>query len=161
MTVGESALKITLSKLEGTLIMATKRPRSAEILAQIHPAIRRASRARATEPHATCAFYETRRHALRVTLTSGADFTLLIPAIPALSAAKPAQLSKVRVGNAGGALHWDALDISIPVGSLGRLLPGTRAILQAAVAVAGATRSPAKAAASRQNGALGGRPRKV
>jgi len=60
----------------------------------------------------------------------------------------------------GLGLHWERLDVDASVPGLLAGLFGTRAWLDRQRATrAGTTRSPARAAATRRNGAKGGRPR--
>jgi len=70
-------------------------------------------------------------------------------------------LAEVAVLGLGLGLHWERLDVDASVPGLLAVLFGTRPWLdRQRAARAGATRSPAKAAAARRNGAKGGRPRK-
>ena len=68
------------------------------------------------------------------------------------------QLAAVEILGNGYGLHWEALDADISVPGLLAGIFGTKAYM---ARLAGRTKSPAKAAAARANGAKGGRPRKV
>ena len=71
-------------------------------------------------------------------------------------------LAGVVVDGHGFDLHLPALDADLHVPALVAGVLGTRAWMTRELArVAGRATSPAKAAASRSNGAKGGRPRKV
>jgi hypothetical protein len=67
-------------------------------------------------------------------------------------------LAAVEILGNGYGLHWEALDADISVPGLLAGIFGTKAYM---ARLAGRTKSPAKAAAARANGAKGGRPRKV
>ena len=133
-----------------------------EIAAQSVAARRRGALAMKLEPHAVSATYDSGRRAYVILLTNGASFTIPLDRIPsrALHAATDAQLAEVDVGPVGEALHWESLDEDVSVMGLARLVFGPRVITRAAASLAGSVTSPAKAKASRENGKLGGRPRK-
>jgi len=67
-------------------------------------------------------------------------------------------LSAVEILGAGYGLHWEALDVDVSVPGVLAGLFGTRAFM---ARQAGRVSSVKKAAAARENGAKGGRPRKV
>ncbi|MBM3270213.1 MAG: DUF2442 domain-containing protein [Candidatus Sericytochromatia bacterium] len=97
--------------------------------------------------------------ALALTLNSG--FQCLVPVAPAseLAGASAEQLAKVEVTPLRNALAWVDLDVSIYVpGLLAEIL----GLVDPAAAgrKGGASRSAAKAAAVRENGKNGGRPRR-
>jgi Protein of unknown function (DUF2442) len=78
-----------------------------------------------------------------------------------LERASDAELAQVEVLGLGLGLHWERLDVDLSVPGLLAGLFGTKAYIdRQRAARAGATSSPAKAAAARRNGAKGGRPRK-
>jgi hypothetical protein len=67
-------------------------------------------------------------------------------------------VAEVAVQGQGYGLHWESLDLDLSVPGLMADLFGTRAYM---ARKAGKATSEAKAAASRRNGAAGGRPKKV
>lgn len=132
----------------------------AQVLAQIPAARARALRAQTREPHAATAAYDRTTRRVRIGLTNGAEFSVAVALVPELRGASEDALSAVEVGPAGVGVSWPGLDIDLSVAGLARLVFGVRTVHRAAGAAAGRVRSPAKAAAARQNGARGGRPRK-
>jgi hypothetical protein len=73
-----------------------------------------------------------------------------------------ATLTNVVVEDDGGTIEWPDLDVSFSVAEmLPEYLGLVGAVRSAAARKAGASKTPAKARSSRENGKLGGRPRKV
>ena len=140
--------------------MAKRRTSEAAILVQIPAARAREVRARREGRRAVSAYYDRKSGRVMMELSSGIIFGFPASSIPTLSKATPAQLAAVELSPGGGGLHWEELDadLSVPgllLSAIGRSQkPTERARL------AGQTKSPAKAAASRANGAKGGRPRR-
>ena len=125
--------------------------------AQIDAALNRGARSRALEPRAAAARYDRLNDRVIVDLTNGCAFVFPPRLAQGLEDASPGQLEKIDILGAGYGLHWEALDVDLSVAGLLAGVFGTKAYLASR---AGATRSPAKAAAARVNGAKGGRPRK-
>ena len=138
--------------------MATHRLSDKEILAQIPAATARAKLAQRTEPHAYAAQYDRSDRALHIELTNGASFSLPVDIIPELKSASETELEAIQIGPAGVGLHWEALDADLSVAGLAKLVLGSSALMSAAGTVGGSAKSPAKAAAARNNGLKGGRP---
>jgi hypothetical protein len=109
------------------------------------------------EPRAASARYESSSGRVVVDLTNGATFAFPPKLVEGLAEATNEQLADVEILGAGYGLHWDELDVDISVPGLMAGIFGTRVHMARR---AGQTRSPAKAAAARANGAKGGRPRK-
>ncbi|MFO1208057.1 MAG: DUF2442 domain-containing protein [Amaricoccus sp.] len=78
--------------------------------------------------------------------------------VQGLEDATDSDLAEVEILPQGRGLHWEGRDVDISVPGLVNGIFGTRAHM---ARIAGSARSPAKAAASRANGAKGGRPRKA
>src|SRR5437899_7985241 len=97
-----------------------------------------------------------------IDLTFGGGGSMAIPrkAIPGLERATPATIASVVVSPAGDALSWPVLDVDIYVPGLVERVFGSRLFAAATGRRGGRRRSKAKAAASKANGAKGGRPRK-
>lgn len=141
--------------------MAKVRTARAKILAQIPAARAREARDRRQGRRALSAWYDRRAGRIMMELTSGFVFGFPPKAIRALERATPEQLSAVTLSPGGSALHWEELDADLSVPGLVLSSIDRSDQLSELARVAGRTRSSAKAAAARANGAKGGRPRKA
>ena len=141
--------------------MATRRTPKAEILAQIPAARVRDARARRRGLRAVSARYERASGRVMMELTNGFVFGFPASMIAALASATTSQLAAVELSPGGSALRWDALDVDLSVAGLLLSSIGRSQKLTELARLAGQATSPAKAAASRANGAKGGRPRTV
>jgi hypothetical protein len=122
---------------------------------------RRGKHSLRTEPRARRARYDRRNGRVHVELTNGCSFAFPARNAQGLERACDAELAQVEVLGLGLGLHWERLDVDLSVPGLLAGLFGTKAYIdRQRAARAGATSSPAKAAAARRNGAKGGRPRK-
>jgi hypothetical protein len=126
--------------------------------ADIDAALDRGRALRATEPRAAKARYDRAKGRLVLDLTNGCTFAFPARVAQGLEEATDDQLATVEILGNGYGLHWEALDMDISVPGLLAGIFGTSAYM---ARLAGQSKSPAKAAASRANGAKGGRPRKV
>lgn len=90
-------------------------------------------------------------------LTNGCTFAFPPRLAQGLEAASEDELETVEILGAGYGLHWEVLDVDLSVPGLLTGLFGTKAYMARR---AGQATSPAKAAAARENGRKGGRPRK-
>ena len=131
-----------------------------EIDVQFAAARRRGALAMKLEPHAKTASYDPDSRQIDVGLTNGASFSFPVEWIASLRTATEAQLAEVEVDPVGVGLHWESLDEDLLVIGMARMVFGPRVISRAAASLAGSVRSEAKAKAARENGKLGGRPRK-
>ena len=113
---------------------------------------------RGAEPRAASARYDAASRRIIVDLANGATFAFPPQLAEGLESASPAALADIEILGDGFGLHWEALDVDFTVPGLMAGIFGTRAWM---ARHAGQTRSEAKAAASRANGAKGGRPRKA
>jgi hypothetical protein len=125
--------------------------------AQIAAAEERGRIAAMTEPRAASARYDRRRGRMVIALTNGCSFTFPPRLAQGLEGASDDEIAAFEVLGNGYGLHWEALDVDLSIPGLLAGLFGTKAFM---ARHAGKTRSPAKAAAARANGAKGGRPRK-
>lgn len=119
---------------------------------------------RLTSPHALSVSFDPAACRFTLTLLAGAMVSFSPHQVAELLGAADAQLAGVRLSPSGGALIWDELDVAIAVpGLVMDLVAGVgwqrtyRAMLMREITKA---KSPAKAAAARENGKKGGRPRK-
>ena len=121
----------------------------------------RGERERADGTFAVAARYDAKTDRVVVDLANGAAFAIPASRIEGLAGAVSTALSGVTVEGAGESLHWPALDLDVSVRGLLSGVFGTRAWMAREFArMGGAATSPAKAVASRSNGAKGGRPKK-
>ena len=128
--------------------------------AELAAARRRGAELDRTEPRATGARYDPASGRVIVDLTNGCVFAFPARALQGLAEASDSDLAAVEVTAAGRGLHWDTLDADFTVPGLLMGLFGTQAWMAREQARrAGATTSPAKAQAARENGRKGGRPR--
>lgn len=125
--------------------------------AEIDAAISRGRIEREIEPRAAKARYDRKRGRVVVDLTNGATFAFPPRLAQGLETATDDQLARIEILGHGYGLHWESLDVDLSIPGLLAGLFGTRSYM---ARLAGRTKSPAKAAASRANGAKGGRPRK-
>jgi hypothetical protein len=125
---------------------------------EIDAALARGKVMRATEPRAVKARYDRAKGRMVVDLANGCTFAFPARVAQGLEQATDDQLASVEILGNGYGLHWEALDTDISVPGLLAGIFGTKAYM---AQLAGRTKSPAKAAAARANGARGGRPRKA
>lgn len=111
--------------------------------------------------YAVSAEYDARQNRLVVGLSSGVIIMVPVHLMQELADADPAALGDIEIAPSGLALHWPSLDADVYVPSLMQGVFGTKRWMAAQLGAAGGRVStPAKAAAARENGAKGGRPRK-
>lgn len=115
----------------------------------------------ASEPRAEAVRYDRPSGRIIVDLNNGCVFAFPARRVQGLEDASDAEIGEVEALGAGFALHWEARDVDISLRGLMNGVFGTRAWMSELARRAGQTRSPAKAAAARINGAKGGRPRKA
>jgi hypothetical protein len=118
-------------------------------------------RALLTEPRAVAARYDRDIGKLVVELHNGVVLQLPPDRLQGLAGASPDDLSQVQIEGAGFGLHWERLDADLSVVGLAQGIFGTRAWMSELARAAGSRTSVAKAVAARENGRLGGRPKKV
>jgi hypothetical protein len=102
--------------------------------------------------------YDDTSSRLVITFTNGAIFMVPARLLEGLEQASDADLAKVELLGETG-LHWEDLDVDFTISGLMSGIFGSRAFMEAR-RKGGQSRSEAKTAASRANGAKGGRPRK-
>lgn len=125
--------------------------------AEIEAALERGRIAQQTEPRAASARYDRKSGRIVVKLTNSCTFAFPPRMAQGLETATEDELAAVEIMGAGYGLHWEALDADLSVPGLLAGLFGTKAYM---ARWAGQATSPAKAAAARENGRKGGRPRK-
>ena len=141
--------------------MAARRQSDAQILQQI-PQARAAERVARKRGHrARAVHYDRVTGRIVVELSSGVLFAFPVASVPALRRAAPIELAQVALNASGSVLSWEALDVGVSVAGLLLAAVDPAERVRHLAALAGRATSPAKAAAARENGAKGGRPRKV
>lgn len=139
-----------------------KRWSKAEMDKEIDRARRTGRQLARGEPRASGARYDRRSRRIVVELTNGCSFLFPPRALQGMARASDAALADVEILGLGHALHWPRLDADFTVPGLLMGVFGTRAWMASELARrAGQSTSPAKAAAARANGRLGGRPRRT
>ena len=136
----------------------------AEILARIPAAIERAHKADRTEPRAGAASYDRDAGRVRIDLTNGCAFEFPVALVQGLEGAAADDLARVEVYPGGEGLRWERLDVDLSVpGLLAGVFGGEGWMRQMGRQMGrkgGSARTQSKARAARENGRLGGRPRK-
>lgn len=126
--------------------------------AVIDAALERGSKARASEPRAASARYDRASGRVIVDLENGCTFAFPPRLAEGLEGATDDQLAAVELLGKGYGLHFEELDVDLSLPGLMAGIFGTKSFMARR---AGQATSAAKAAASRANGAKGGRPRKA
>ncbi|MGI8617927.1 MAG: DUF2442 domain-containing protein [Gemmatimonadaceae bacterium] len=141
--------------------MNKTRTSKTDILRQIPRARARDTRERTAGRRAVSAYYDWETGRVMMELTSGYIFGFPAKSVPALTKASAAQLAAVELSPGGSGLHWEELDADLSVPGLLLSSVGRSEKLSELARLAGRSKSRAKAAAARANGAKGGRPKKV
>jgi hypothetical protein len=117
--------------------------------------------ARAQDPSAVVdARYDPDRDLIHLKFGGGGSMAIPRNAVPGLQRASTSAIESIVVSPAGDALSWPSLDVDVYVPGLVERAFGSRLFAAATGRRGGWRRSKAKAAASKANGAKGGRPRK-
>jgi len=113
----------------------------------------------ATEPRVQQVHYNAVGGTLELQLRDGTMIRTEARSLSALAHATDGELADVKIVSNGAALHWNELDVQMTTPAFLSRVLGMRTIGEVA-RLAGSRSTPAKSAASRLNGARGGRPRK-
>jgi Protein of unknown function (DUF2442) len=110
---------------------------------------------------AVAARYDRPSGRIVVELNTGLEIAFPTRLAEGLADATPDQLADIEISPAGLGLHWPQLDADLYVPALLEGAFGSKRWMAAQLGAAGGrVQSPAKAAAARENGRKGGRPRK-
>lgn len=113
-------------------------------------------------PVAVEAHYDRKRDRIVVRLSSKLEISFSPRDAQGLEQGTPAELAEVEILPPGLGLHWEKLDADLWIPGILEGAMGSRKWMAARLGQAGGqATSPAKKAASRANGKLGGRPRKA
>lgn len=111
---------------------------------------------------ASQARYDARRDRIEITLNSGLELGFAPHDVQELESASPAQLRKIEITPSGLGIYFPDVDADIYLPALMEGMLGSRRWMASRLGRSGGkSRSEAKIAASRANGKLGGRPRKI
>ena len=128
---------------------------------EIADANKRGSERQDKTPTAVKAWYDHDLRKVVVDLSSGLSIMFKPKDAQELQRAAPAQLDKIEITPSGFGLHFPSIDADIYLPGLLEGYLGSRHWMAAQLGKAGGrVKTRAKAAASRKNGKLGGRPRK-
>ncbi len=118
--------------------------------------------ARMRGPRAESAHYDAGRNRIIVRLTTGVELGFAPRDVEGLQHASTDDLKAVEVEAFGLGIHFPTIDADLYVPALLEGVLGSKRWMAAQLGAAGGrTRTVAKAAASRENGKRGGRPRKI
>ena len=128
---------------------------------EIERANRRAKSRLARDPRALAVHFDRKRGQIVVKLSTGYELAFAPKRTQGLHQATPAQLAAIEISPSGYGLHFPKLDVDLWLPALMKGVFGSDAWMAAQLGGRGGkAKSPAKAAAARANGVLGGRPRK-
>lgn len=131
----------------------------ADLAREIRSARAAEARARIEGRRASAVEYDARTRRVVVALTNGIQIAFPLVVFPEVANASADELRKVALSPSGSGIEWSALDADYSVPGLLAWAAGTQANASTLGRKGGRTRSAAKSAAARTNGALGGRPR--
>ncbi len=128
---------------------------------QFELASRRGKALLASAPRALSARYDVRSGRIVIRLNSNLEVSFSPRDAQGLEHATPAKLQDIQVTPSGFGIHFPKLDADLYVPAILEGFLGSKKWMAARLGqFGGASRSKAKRAASKRNGALGGRPRK-
>jgi hypothetical protein len=125
-------------------------------------ATERSKRRRRRIPSAITAQYDPTSGRVVVRLSTDLDVTFSPHSVQGLESAKASQLEPIEITPSGFGLHFPKLDADVYLPALLEGVFGSKRWIAAQLgALGGRSKSAAKVSASRNNGRLGGRPKKT
>src|SRR5713101_1624572 len=122
----------------------------------------RARNLQAAFPKAVAARYESKSGRIVISLNSKVDVSFSPSDAQGLENAKPSQLEEIEISPSGFGIHFPKLDADLYVPGLLEGFLGSKQWMASRLGqMGGKSRSAAKKAASKANGRLGGRPKKI
>jgi len=129
---------------------------------QFEQANRRARERMKTRPRALAARYDQKKHKIIIRLSSGLELSFSPADAEVLERATPVGLKAIEISPSGFGIYFPTIDADLYLPALLEGFLGSKRWMAARMgAEGGKSRSTRKKAASRANGKLGGRPRKV
>jgi hypothetical protein len=123
---------------------------------------RRAKELQASVPRAVAAHYDHESGRIVIRLSSKLDVSFSPHDAQGLELAKPSELDEIEITPSGFGIYFPKLDADLYLPGLLEGFLGSKQWMASRLGqVGGKSRSTAKKAASRANGRLGGRPKKV
>jgi Protein of unknown function (DUF2442) len=112
--------------------------------------------------HAIAVRYDRRNSRVVVRLNTGVELAFPAKLAEGLAGASAESLAEIEISPAGLGLHWPKLDADMYVPALLQGVFGSKNWMARQLgAIGGRSRTKAKAAAARENGRKGGRPKKT
>lgn len=132
-----------------------------EIDNQIDAAIARSTEHSLSEPKAREVLYNKQSRKIIIHFDNDCTFECPVSLLQGICDLTDDEITKVKLTPAGWGITWEEADLDFGVNELVQGVFGTKAWMKEIAAKGGRSRSEKKQAASRINGAKGGRPRKV
>ncbi len=128
---------------------------------EFEAANRRGTRKRAGMPNATAVHYDPRIGRIVTDLSTGIEIAFKPRDAQGLEAAKTEDLSEIEISSSGLGIHFSRLDADLYLPALLEGFLGSRLWMASEMGRrGGSARTKAKAVVARENGRLGGRPKK-
>ncbi len=130
--------------------------------AEFARANQRMAKRRKAEPYAVAAEYEAARNMVAVSLSNGAEVRFPVSKLQGLAEATAEDLAEIEIDPSGYGLSFPKIDADFSLPDLIQGVFGSRAWMAALLgSEGGKSVSPRKVMAARNNGRLGGRPKKA